>query len=265
MASDSYSVQAGYTVGRGRVTSIFNSNWNRSDSSTTNYFTNGADIATQLGIDGPNGAALNANPLNYGVPSVTMSEFTGISETQPNSSIAQTISLSETLAWRAGKHNMRFGGDYRRVHRDFLGGSNATGTFYFTGAYTGSAFGDFPQGRAAGDFDCRGSGQELFARQRNRLVCAGRLAGAREPDVDVWNPLRVLRAVYGKIQPPGHGGYEPGWRIYQRGPSVCGAGERQFRHAAGLHRVPVPSRLLRRAAAWPGACPGRPWFAPGTA
>ena len=143
MASDSYSVQAGYTVGRGRVTSIFNSNWNRSGSSTTNYFTNGADIATQLGIDGPNGAALNANPLNYGVPSVTMSEFTGISETQPSFSIAQTISLSETLAWRAGKHNMRFGGDYRRVHRDFLGGSNATGTFYFTGAYTGSAFGDF--------------------------------------------------------------------------------------------------------------------------
>ena len=145
-ASDSDSVQAGYTVGRGRVTSIFNANWNRSDASTTNYFTNGTDIATQMGIDGPGGAALNANPLNYGVPSVTMSEFTGISEEQPSSSIMQTISLSETVAWRAGKHNMRFGGDYRWVHRDFLGGSNATGTFYFTGAYTGSAFGDFLEG-----------------------------------------------------------------------------------------------------------------------
>ena len=146
MASDSDSVQAGYTIGRGRVTSIFNANWNRSNASTTNYFTNGVDIATQMGIDGPGGAALNANPLNYGVPSVTMSEFTGISEVQPSFSIAQTISLSETLSWRAGKHNMRFGGDYRRVHRDFLGGSNATGTFYFTGAYTGSALGDFLMG-----------------------------------------------------------------------------------------------------------------------
>jgi trimeric autotransporter adhesin len=147
MASDSYSVQAGYTVGRGRVTSIFNTNWNRSNANTTNFFTNGADIATEMGIDGPNGAALNANPLNYGVPSVTMSEFTGISEVQPSFSIGQTISLSETVAWRAGKHNMRFGSDYRRVHRDFLGGSNATGTFYFTGAYTGSAFGDFLLGK----------------------------------------------------------------------------------------------------------------------
>jgi len=142
-ASDSYSVQAGYTIGRGKVTSIFNAGWNYSNASTTNYFTNGVDIATQMGIDGPGGAALNANPLNYGVPSVTMSEFTGISETQPSFSISQTVSLTETLAWRAGKHNIRFGGDYRRVRRDFLGGSNATGTFYFTGAYTGSAFGDF--------------------------------------------------------------------------------------------------------------------------
>jgi hypothetical protein len=142
-ASDSDSVQAGYTIGKGKLTSIFNAGWNRSNSRTTNYFTSGVDIASQLGIDGPGGGALNANALNYGVPSVTMSAFTGISEQQPSFTIAQTISLSETLAWRAGKHNMRFGGDYRRVHRDFLGGSNATGTFYFTGAYTGSALGDF--------------------------------------------------------------------------------------------------------------------------
>jgi hypothetical protein len=142
-ASDSYSVQAGYTIGRGKVTSISNASWNRSNARTTNFFTSGVDVATQMGINGPGGGALNANPLNYGVPSVTMSEFTGISEVQPSFSIAQTISVSETLVWRAGKHNMRFGGDYRRVHQDFLGGSNATGTFYFTGAYSGSAFGDF--------------------------------------------------------------------------------------------------------------------------
>ena len=66
-----------------------------------------------------------------------------MSQQQPSFSLAQTISLSETLSWIHGKHNLRFGGDYRRVHRDLLGGSNATGTFYFTGNYTGSSFGDF--------------------------------------------------------------------------------------------------------------------------
>jgi uncharacterized protein YjaZ len=38
-ASDSNSVQAGYTVGYHKVTNIFNANWNRSNSTHTNFFT----------------------------------------------------------------------------------------------------------------------------------------------------------------------------------------------------------------------------------
>ena len=142
-SSDSNSLQAGYTLGYHKFTSIFNANWNRSDSRATNFFTSGTDVATQVGILGPQGNPLNASPLNYGLPSVTLSSFTGLNEEQPKFSIAQTISLSETLAWMHGKHNLRFGGDYRRVHRDFLGGANSTGSLYFTGFYTGSSLGDF--------------------------------------------------------------------------------------------------------------------------
>ena len=141
-STDSDSVQAGYTVGYHKLTNIFNLNWNRGDSLTTNFF-GGADIATRIGILGPDGAALNSNPINYGLPSVTLSNFTGLNQQQPSSSLSQTISFSETLSWIHAKHNLRFGGDYRRVHRDFLGGSNSTGTFYFTGLYTGSSLGDF--------------------------------------------------------------------------------------------------------------------------
>ncbi|KAA6456940.1 carboxypeptidase regulatory-like domain-containing protein [Acidobacteria bacterium AB60] len=147
-ASDSNSVQAGYTLGKGKLTSIFNASWNRANAHTTNFFTGLNDIATASGLLGPGGEALNASSLNYGLPSVVLSSFTGISQTQPSFSIAQTISLSETLAWIHGKHNFRFGGDYRRVHHDFLGGNNATGTFYFTGLYTGSSLGDFLLGEA---------------------------------------------------------------------------------------------------------------------
>lgn len=147
-SSDSNSLQAGYTIGYNKLTSIFNSNWNRSSSQTTNFFTNVADIATQSGILGPNGTALNASPLNYGLPSVVMSQFTGLNQQQPSLSVAQTISLLETLSWIHGKHNIRFGGDYRRVHHDFLGGNDSTGAFYFTGVYTGSPLGDFLSGDA---------------------------------------------------------------------------------------------------------------------
>ncbi len=142
-ASDSNSLQAGYTIGYHKITSIFNANWNRAGSHAINFFTNGTDVATEAGILGPGGAPLNPSPLNYGLPSITLSSFTGLSEQQPSFTIAQTISLSETLAWIHGKHNLRFGGDYRRIHHDFLGGSNSTGNFYFTGFYTGSSFGDF--------------------------------------------------------------------------------------------------------------------------
>jgi hypothetical protein len=142
-SSDSNSLQAGYTVGYKKITSIFNASWNRSQSQTTNFFTNGVDVATETGILGPNNTALNASPLNYGLPNVTLSVFTGLNQQQPNFSVAQTLSFSETLSMIHGKHNLRFGGDYRRVHRDFLGGSNATGTFTFTGKFTGSSLGDF--------------------------------------------------------------------------------------------------------------------------
>jgi len=149
-STNSNSVQAGYTVGYHKVTNIFNANWNRATSQATNFFTNKTDVASQLGILGPGGVALNTSPLNYGLPNVTLSSFTGLNEQQPSFSLTQTISLSETLSWIYGKHNLRFGGDYRRVRRDFLGNSNTTGsiyngtgTFYFTGLYTGSSLADF--------------------------------------------------------------------------------------------------------------------------
>ena len=132
-ASNSYSMQAGYTVGYHRFTSISNLNWNRSNSHTTNFFTNTtSNPAATAGINVPNNV-----PLNYGVPGISLSNgVQGLSETQPSFSIAQTIAFSEVISWIHGKHNMRFGADYRRVHRDFLAGSNATGNFAFTGLFT---------------------------------------------------------------------------------------------------------------------------------
>jgi len=144
----SNSLQAGYTVGYHKITNIFNVNWNRSSSQTTNYFTNtGNDIASALGILLP-----DSSPLNYGLPSITLSNLTGLTQVQPSFSLAQTISASETLSWMHGKHNLRFGGDYRRVHHDFLGGSNATGSFTFSGKFTQDQAQDSSTGSSLADF-----------------------------------------------------------------------------------------------------------------
>ncbi len=135
-ASNANSVQGGYTVGYHKVTSIFNASWNRSTNQATNFFTNDVDVATRAGILGPGGAALNTLPVNYGLPNIQLGSIAGLSEQQPSFSLSQTISMSETLSWIHGKHNLRFGGDYRRVHRNFLGGSNSTGSFIFSGKFT---------------------------------------------------------------------------------------------------------------------------------
>jgi trimeric autotransporter adhesin len=151
-ASNSLSLQAGYTLGYKKVTNILNVNWNRSHTEVTNFFTNGADIETQLGILGPDGMPLNATPLNYGLPSVVLSDISGLNEQQPRIALAQTISISETVSWIHGKHNVRFGGDYRRVHNDFLSSANATGSFTFTGLFTQASPVDTHSGSSFADF-----------------------------------------------------------------------------------------------------------------
>jgi hypothetical protein len=156
-SSHSNSLQAGYTVGYHKITNIFNANWNRNNSLATNFFTNGTNVAGALAINGPPSATqsttlLNSNPLNYGLPNVVLSNIQGLNEQQPSLSLAQTISVSESLSWIHAKHNLRFGGDYRRVHRDFLGGSNATGTFTFSGLFTEDAAHDSTTGSSLADF-----------------------------------------------------------------------------------------------------------------
>jgi len=194
-SSDSNSLQAGYTLGYKKMTNIFSANWNRSSSQATNFFTNGEDIATNLGIMGPGGTTLNSSPLNYGVPQIGLSGFSGLSESQPSLSTSQTISLSETLSWIHGKHNFRFGGDYRRVHRDSLSGSNATGSFTFSGLFTEDAAGDATTGSALADF-------LLGLPQQSSIDSVVRKAYLRDNVMDEyaqddWRILPSLTLMYG--------------------------------------------------------------------
>jgi hypothetical protein len=153
----SYSLAAGYTLGKGKLTNNFTFTWNRNDSQLRNFFTNVQDVSTQVGILGPNNTALNSDPLNYGLPNFVFNQFTGLNQLQANYRLTQTFALSESSSWRHGKHNVRFGGDFHRVQLDLIGGTNSTGSFYFTGfatqepgtsngnqvATSGSSFADF--------------------------------------------------------------------------------------------------------------------------
>ena len=155
--SNGYNLGVGYQLGYGRLSNSFTLGWNRSRALTTNNFTNGTvDPAVQAGISIPKPLTAQQG-LYYGVPNLTFTNFSSITETQPADRLQQVFSLSDVVSWRHGKHNMRFGFDGKRQHLDVIAGSNGLGSFAFTGYATkapssvavstgspsGSAFADF--------------------------------------------------------------------------------------------------------------------------
>ncbi len=134
--SHSRSVELGYTLSKGRLSNNLNLDWNRSSTNVSNYFTNTNDVAGGIGIDIFNGQA--ANPLSYGLPNLTLTQFNRFNEQQPSFQVNQTISLGEASSWTHGKHNLRWGGDVKRVHLDLLGSGQvlSTGSFIFSGLFT---------------------------------------------------------------------------------------------------------------------------------
>ncbi len=137
-ANDGSAVNAGYTIGYGRLSNNASVSWNRYNSETRNYFTNtSVDPTTAAGISIPNESGGFADPGFYnGVPSLSITNFAGLSNTTPSQTINQTISFSDFISYRHKKHNMRFGFDIRRVHADSIGGNNPLGSFTFTGFAT---------------------------------------------------------------------------------------------------------------------------------
>jgi hypothetical protein len=143
--TDGYAVTAGYTIGYGRLTNNASINWNRSHSTLRNYFTNVSDPLAGTGIDVPK-PVIGADPgIYFGLPSVSISNFTSLNQALPSDAINQTISFSDFVSYSHKKHNMRFGTDIRRVHADAIGGTSATstgapvgsvGSFTFTGYAT---------------------------------------------------------------------------------------------------------------------------------
>ncbi len=164
--TDGYNLSQGYVIGFGRFNNTASITWNRSHADTRNYFTNTAnDPTSAAGIALPSTGALGAQPNFYnGLPSLQFTNFLSVTNTNPQDNISQTISFSDQVSYRHKKHNLRSGGDIRRVHQDYLGGGTPLGAFTFTGYNTESqgangdqirsvtSTGDVQSGSAFADF-----------------------------------------------------------------------------------------------------------------
>jgi len=124
---------AGWTYTKNRTTNIFRVNYNHNHVSTTNLYSNTTDVA------GPGGAGITGisnTPFDWGLPAISFTSFGGLNDPTPRRELDQTYTVSDTVSWNHGKHNWRFGGDYRRILQSFHSARNAEGNFVFTGFAT---------------------------------------------------------------------------------------------------------------------------------
>ncbi len=124
---------AGWTYGKNRFTNIFRFGYNHNRVSTTNLYSNIADVAGGAGITG-----ISNDPFNWGLPVISFTSFGGLSNPVPKRELDETYTISNTLSWNHKKHNFRLGGDYRRILQGFHSARNAEGSFVFTGFATSS-------------------------------------------------------------------------------------------------------------------------------
>ena len=175
-ASNSYSLQAGYTVGYQEVHQHLQRELESQIATRPTSSPMAPDIETQLGILGPDNAPLNSTPLNYGLPSIVLSNIAGLNEQQPRVAIAADYlcfrdvqldsrqaqhALWRRLSARAQRLSFEFecyGELY--VYRPVYAGRSQRSQ------YTGSSLADFLLGLAAADRAQLLGEQELSARQR---------------------------------------------------------------------------------------------------
>ncbi|MGA2430075.1 MAG: TonB-dependent receptor [Candidatus Acidiferrum sp.] len=122
---------SGWTYGNGRRTNTLRFTYNHNHVSTSNLYSNAVDVAGLAGIGG-----VSTDPFDFGIPSLSFTDFSGLSNPIARRELDQTYTISDTLVYYRGKHNLRLGGDYRRILQSFRSAKNAEGSFVFTGLET---------------------------------------------------------------------------------------------------------------------------------
>jgi hypothetical protein len=144
----SISAPISLNVAKGRSIQNFTVNMTHATIESTNAFSGVQNVAGDAGIQYPSGSA--TDPLNWGVPNLTFSGFTGVRSAAASERTDDRLNAGYVWIHPAAQHRLRIGGDYRLDRSLSDINSNARGTFTFTGAY--SSFGQATVGPTGADF-----------------------------------------------------------------------------------------------------------------
>jgi hypothetical protein len=122
-------------------------NFSRNRSLTAPFFAYKRNVADELGISGT-----PEEPVSYGPPSLSFTNFGNLSDGAPNLRRDQTSTLQESVLVVRKGHNMTFGWEFRRAQINSRAYQNSRGTFSFSGLMT-SDFDDKGQPLPGTGFD----------------------------------------------------------------------------------------------------------------
>ena len=133
--STTVGVPVSLNISRNRTTQNISVQVNTAHATSANPFTNHLDVASAAGIGYPPGDTTSTDPLNFGVPNLTFSNF---NVRLPAATLRdeRRITTSYSLTHPFGKHQLRVGADFHHDRSLAESNGNARGSFTFTGLYT---------------------------------------------------------------------------------------------------------------------------------
>ena len=126
-----YSISPNFNIQRNRNQFQVSTNYNHSSSGTINSFSGVTNISNTIGIQG-----VSDSPFAWGLPRLSFSSITGLSDATPSSSIGDRVGNNVTWRRPFGRHQIQAGGTFNYDKTTTNNESNANGQFVFTGVYT---------------------------------------------------------------------------------------------------------------------------------
>ena len=124
-----WNAEMAYTLTKGFFTNTVRLGFDSTNSRTSNRFR--SDVAAGLGITG-----VSRDSFDWGLPSIDLTKFAGLRDIVTALRADRNFWFADALSWSHGKHNLKWGGEFRRVAFDLRRSNDARGSFVFTGFAT---------------------------------------------------------------------------------------------------------------------------------
>ena len=151
------------------------------------------NIVQSLGIPGVD----TSIPLFWGIPFFQISGFSSIGECNdcPFVNWNTSFQFKDDCSWTRGRHQVKFGGELRRLRYNQIGAVVPGGRFTWNGQYSNSPMADMLLGFMSNSESQIGAPDRQFPRQLLRTVCSGRLEAQSQDDRDSRTALGSGAAV----------------------------------------------------------------------